>query len=318
MTGCQRPDDENLVADGWTDMPGYAALIGSTAFPRPEPTPEKIGEHVMRMYKVDAPRSERLRARVEEIVKDKATAEKLKAWYPTWCKRATFSDWYLQAFNQPNVHLVDTDGKGIDSATKDGLVVAGKEYPIDVLVLSTGYRSPGYGNGSPVARSGVEIHGRQGKSLEDKWQNHGASTLHGVCSNGFPNLFFMGNSQQANTGAFTMVLEVAIEHVAHIVSQAEKRTGGRRAVVEVTSEAEEAWAMEILKGAGWFATVAGCTSGYITNEGEANKGSTDPMEMMKKARSSPWSAGFNDYIRVLEKYQADGKIEGFQVEPASA
>ena len=57
-----------------------------------------------------------VRARVDEIVKDPATAEALKPWYRQFCKRPCFHDEYLPTFNRPNVTLVDTDGKGVERA----------------------------------------------------------------------------------------------------------------------------------------------------------------------------------------------------------
>ena len=232
------------------------------------------------------------------------------------CKRPTFSDEYLQAFNQPNVHLVDTDGKGVDSATATGFVVRGQEYPFDVLVLSTGYVTPSIGGGSPAARTGIEIRGRDGKSLDDKWKNHGAATLHGVCSNGFPNLFFtpLSQSAQASNNAFT--LDVGTEHAVHIIKEAEAKVGSGT-VVEVSSAAEEAWSLEIMRRAGWFASVMGCTPGYITSEGEALRQSGDPIEMAKKARSGNWTEGMESFIKVLKAYRADGSLQGIEVTKAT-
>ncbi|KAL2146643.1 hypothetical protein VTI28DRAFT_3142 [Corynascus sepedonium] len=312
LTDGAEEGQENMVADGWTEMPAFSAVIGSPRHGIVEPTPEKITEHLGRLYKLDFPHAEEVRARTDSIVKDPETAAKLKAWYPTWCKRPTFSDEYLQAFNLPNVHLVDTDGKGVDSANSSGLVVAGKEYPLDILVLSTGYVTPSIGGGSPAVRTGVEIYGRGGKSLDDKWQTQGASTLHGVCSNGFPNLFFtpLSQSSQASNNAFT--LDVGIEHIAHIIEKAEARVGGD-ALVEVTSEAEEAWALQVMQHASWFASVMGCTPGYITSEGEALQRSADPMEMAKKARGSNLSQGMAAFLKLLQEYRAEGSLKGFEV-----
>lgn len=239
----------------------------------------------------------------------------------TWlrCKRPTFSDEYLEAFNLPNVHLVDTAGKGVDSATETGLVVAGKEYPIDILILSTGYVTPAIGNGSPAVRTGIEIRGREGRSLDDKWQNHGAATLHGVCSNGFPNLFFapLAQAGQAVNNVFT--LDVGAEHAVHIIAKAADRVpSGARAIVEVTSEAEEAWSLEIMKRAAWFASVTGCTPGYITSEGEASRMVQDPAAMMKRSRVSPWGEGMASFLSVLQAYRADGSLKGIEVASAVA
>ncbi len=55
-----------------------------------------------------------IRARVDEIVKDPATAEALKPWYRQLCKRPCFHDEYLQSYNVSTNHLIDTDGKGIE------------------------------------------------------------------------------------------------------------------------------------------------------------------------------------------------------------
>ena len=43
---------------------------------------------------------------VDEIIKDKATADALKPWYDQFCKRPCFHDFYLPTFNRPNVELV--------------------------------------------------------------------------------------------------------------------------------------------------------------------------------------------------------------------
>lgn len=84
MTNSPKEGQVNMVADGWTEMPSYSALIGSPGRGPMVPNPEKIAEHVGKMYQLDLPLSERLRARIESIVKDPETAAKLKAWYPTW------------------------------------------------------------------------------------------------------------------------------------------------------------------------------------------------------------------------------------------
>ncbi len=194
---------------------------------------------------------------------------------------------------------------------------SGKEYPLDILILSTGYDTPSIGGGSPAVRTGISIYGRGGTSLDDKWKSQGATTLHGLCSSGFPNLFFAPMAQfgQAANNVFT--LEVGVEHVVHILGKAEARVGGG-AIVEVSSEAEEAWSFEILKRAGWFATVMGCTPGYITSEGEALRQSEDQLEMMRKARAGPWSHGMESFMGVLKEYRDEGSLQGFQVVKATA
>lgn len=85
VTNAAKDDQENLVGDGWTEIPAYSALLGSPEYDIVEPTPDKIAAHVGRLYKLDMPHAEAVRARTDEIVQDPQTAAKLKAWYPTWC-----------------------------------------------------------------------------------------------------------------------------------------------------------------------------------------------------------------------------------------
>ncbi|MFT5562675.1 MAG: cyclohexanone monooxygenase, partial [Litorivivens sp.] len=123
---------------------------------------------------------EQIRARVDVIVEDPVTAEALKPYYPYGCKRPTFHDEYLPAFNRPNVHLVDTAPRGVNRIYEKGVVHDGVEYPLDVLVYATGFQW--------MATSTFNmIVGRNGISLQDKWQNEGTKTFLGLHSHGFPN-----------------------------------------------------------------------------------------------------------------------------------
>ena len=70
------------------------------------------------MELADFEKMEQIRARVDAIVDDPATAEALKPWYRQFCKRPCFHDEYLRRFNRPNVTLVDTDGKGVERITE--------------------------------------------------------------------------------------------------------------------------------------------------------------------------------------------------------
>ena len=83
---------------------------------------------------------EEIRARVDSIVTDRATAEALKPWYGYFCKRPCFHDEYLQTFNRDNVTLVDTQGKGVERITDRGVVVDGTEHSARLPDLCDGFR----------------------------------------------------------------------------------------------------------------------------------------------------------------------------------
>ena len=103
-----------------------------------------------------------IRARVDAVVHDPDTAEALKPWYRQLCKRPCFHDEYLQAFNLPNVHLVDTDGRGVDRIDETGVWVGDRHYEVDVLIYASGFEV----GTSYARRSGYETVGRERHHLE--------------------------------------------------------------------------------------------------------------------------------------------------------
>jgi cyclohexanone monooxygenase len=102
-----RAEEEDLGSDGWTNTATQAILSAGSK----DIDPAKLGEM---MALADFKLMDRIRARVDEIVKDPTTAEKLKPWHSSMCKRPCFHDEYLQAFNQDNVSLIDTNAKGVE------------------------------------------------------------------------------------------------------------------------------------------------------------------------------------------------------------
>ncbi|PNH46321.1 hypothetical protein VD0004_g1779 [Verticillium dahliae] len=307
------PGVEDTIRDGWTQAKTYRALIGG-AHDAPLAM-EDVPAHIGALLALDAPRTDAIRRHVDDVVEDKATAAALKAWYPTWCKRPTFSDNYLATFNRPNVHLVDTDGRGVEKATATGLVAAGKEYPLDILVLSTGFRSPVVGLGEPGTASNMTIRGRDGRLLAEKWEAQGPSTLHGVLMNGFPNLFLSGPMQTGASANFSHVQNVLAEHCGYILGEAVRRAAARglaadRVVVEATVEAEEAWAGRLMQRAAWFAGAGICAPNINNNEGSLG---ADPTSHMKIARGAPYALGMNAYAREIRSWQEEGTMKGVDV-----
>jgi hypothetical protein len=216
------------------------------------------------------------------------------------------------------VHLVDTDGQGISSVTENGVVFQDQEYPLDVLILCTGYRTPVYAQGSPAVRAGIKVFGRHGVSLDAKWLKQGVATLHGMQTNGFPNLFFIGHAQAGAAANFVLVLDVMARHVAYVIRQAQLRAGSRGSdvVIEVERDAEESWTRECMKRAAWYAGMVGCTPGLATAEGEALVASSTD-EMRKNSRASGWSEGMESYVKVLDTWKARGLLEGLSVSPVT-
>jgi cyclohexanone monooxygenase len=127
--------EEDLVMDGWTDL---SRRIRSKimALPREGLTPEKM---MAAFEDSDFEKMEEIRARIDTVVEDTETAQRLKAWYRQLCKRPCFHDEYLDAFNEPGTVLVDTDGKGVERITETGVVAGGREYEVDCIIYASGF-----------------------------------------------------------------------------------------------------------------------------------------------------------------------------------
>ncbi len=280
--------DEDMVADGWTEIlsPIGIAMSGG------------MGPDAMEQIQLkDFQRMERIRARVDEIVRDPATADALKPYYDQMCKRPCFNDHYLETFNRPNVTLVDTGGKGVEAITERGVVVDGQEYELDCLIYGTGFEF----QTDYARRTGFQTYGRGGLSLSDKWKD-GVSSLHGMTTRGFPNMFVLGNAQSANTPNFTHMLNEASKHVAYIVKYCDER---QVRSVEPTQEAEDAWVAEVMSFAGVRRTFEQeCTPGYYNNEG---------MPSDLAVRNNFYGGGPVIFIQLLKDWRAADSLPGMEI-----
>ena len=206
---------------------------------------------------------EQIRARVDLIVKDRKTAEALKPYYPYGCKRPTFHDEYLPAFNLSHVHLVDTAPNGVEKIDKDGVCHAGENYPVDVLIYATGFEW--------MATSTFNmIIGRTGASLHDKWKSQGTKTFLGIHSQDFPNLFIV-SGPQGGGGSFNFT-DAIDTHAEYIVELLEKLRDEGIKVVDVDSESENRYAEHCRAADAATAALRDCIS-YYNGEGDAEPGS---------------------------------------------
>jgi cyclohexanone monooxygenase len=287
--------DIDLVHDGWTDI--FRSLTGAAL----KQAAHRLGreltsqERAQLLILSDYQKMNQIRARVDSIVRDRATAEALKPWYRQFCKRPCFHDEYLQSFNLPNVTLVDTEGRGVERLTENAVVVAGKEYEVDCLIFATGFEV----GTSYTRRAGYDVVGRGGITLSQHWAE-GLRTLHGLTSHGFPNCFFVGRTQTGLPVNLPLALEHQTRHVAYIVTQAQER-GGK--ILEPTAEAEAAYVQEIRTLARRSERFyKECTPGYYNSEGaEGNK---------QGFFSEGYGAGSVRFFEVLEEWRKDGRTAG--------
>ena len=206
---------------------------------------------------------EQIRARVDAIVEDKATAEALKPYYPYGCKRPTFHDQYLPTFNRDNVTLVDTAPMGVEEINERGVVHNGTEYDVDVLIYATGCQW--------MATSTFNmIRGRDGRTLTEKWQNEGTKTFLGLHSQGFPNLFIV-SGPQGGGGSFNFTNAIE-EHGDYVVWMLSTMRDRGAQVVDIRKEPEEEYAEHCRQADLVSAPLRDCLS-YYNGHGDAEPGS---------------------------------------------
>jgi cation diffusion facilitator CzcD-associated flavoprotein CzcO len=259
-----RPTDPEWAANlkpGWQAARRERNLRGpETPEVRAERAPETREEKIRRQENANIDHMMRIHARIDEIVKDKATADALKPWYMFMCKRPCFDDEYLPAYNLPNVHLVDTHGEGITEIAPEGPVFHGQTYPLDLLIYATGFE---------VQKTGIynQIVGKGGKEINETYQD-GIRTLFGVHTHGYPNLFIMGGYQASFQFNLTFMLQCQGDHIAECIKLA--REGGH-AEIDVKPETEEWWVQEVINHRGKTTRNQDCTPGYYNFEGEFNR-----------------------------------------------
>ena len=244
---------------------------------------------------VDFQKMEKVRARADALVNDPKTAESLKPYYRQLCKRPCFHDEYLQAFNNDNVELIDTDGQGVKELSAEGIIHDGKEYKVDCIIFASGFEV-----GTDYSRRcGYQVSGIDGMTLSEKWKD-GLATFHGIHSKGFPNSFFYGPGQGPMTANFTHSLDEQSAHVAYILKQLDKKN---MKYVEASEEAESDWINTIIsKARNMQSFQEACTPGYYNNEGKPN---TNPA-------NNTYGGGALEYFKLLKDWRKNNKLQGLK------
>lgn len=289
------PVEEDLVSDGWTEVVkrvGLALLASDSG--DGDLNMEEIG---LRAEIEDFKKMNEIRQRVDDTVTDSEKAELLKPWYRQFCKRPTFNDQYLAAFNSDSVHLVDTSSTyGVEQITENGIMVNGEEIELDCIVYATGFEM----TSAPHKRVDYQTYGRDGLPLFEHWAE-GFRTLHGIASHGFPNWFTIGINQNGLSPNFTGMFDDLARHIAYIIGQVQARGAS---TVEVTEEAEAAWVQEIIEttNEGRNAFLEECTPGVFNGEGTQTN-----------LQNASYGPGINAYNQLIRAWRASGKLEGMEL-----
>ncbi len=189
---------------------------------------------VLAVPEINDEATEFVREKIRAQIHDPTVADKLvPSDYGYGLHRVPLENGYFEAFNRDNVHLVDVKTDPIEGFSPQGLRVADREYPLDVVVFATGFDA---GTGS---LSRMNIRGRDGKSLSELWAQDIRSTL-GLQVHGFPNLFTVAGPLAPATGFCNMTtcLQQQVDWITDAISYLRAHD---KHTMEPTEEREEEW-----------------------------------------------------------------------------
>jgi cation diffusion facilitator CzcD-associated flavoprotein CzcO len=169
--------------------------------------------------------------KIRAAVNDPATAGKLIPTDHGYAgKRPPYVTDYYEAFNRPNVSLVDLNETPITAVTETGIQTAEGLLEFDIIVWATGFD---FGTGA-LNRLGAR--GRDGLPLREYWAD-GPLTYLGLMCHRFPNFFFPGGPHGA-AGNNPRYSGDQSDFIAGLIDFA--REHGHR-VIEVPKALEEEW-----------------------------------------------------------------------------
>ncbi len=217
----------------WVPGAKLAARLASQAFVE---TTFVLAAHFAGTFPSLRARGEGAARKLLRKVEDPLVREKLTPHYSLGCKRPSFSNEYLPAFNRENVLLETT---AIDAITPTGIRTAeGAEHPIDVLILATGFKVFDSGNMPPFP-----IRGAGGACLEEWWDTNRLQAYEGVSVPGFPNWFSILGPYGFNGQSYFGLIETQMRHIVRCLKRARKDAATR---VEITPAANRRYFESVL------------------------------------------------------------------------
>ena len=181
--------------------------------------------------------------KIRERVKDPAVAEKLiPKDHGFGVQRVPMETKYYEAYNRPNVQLVDLSENPIREITPAGIRCEDRERDHDVIVYATGF------DAITGAFDRIDIRGAGGLPLREAWAAD-PDTYLGVFVHGFPNFAMLAGPQCAsNSTNFPRAIEAAVDWATRLFAHL-RANGVHR--FEARAEAQAEWAAtvrELYKG----------------------------------------------------------------------
>jgi cation diffusion facilitator CzcD-associated flavoprotein CzcO len=241
--------------------------------------------------------------RIRRRVKDPKTAEKLiPKDHGFGVQRVPLETRYYEAYNRPNVHLVDLGETPIERVTEKGLRTSERDYEFDIIVYATGF------DAITGAFDHIDIRGTDSQTLRDKWRDSCSSYL-GMMVHGFPNFLMPAGPQSGSASTnYPRGIETGVNWSTDFLKDVRQRGVTR---FEPTAAAERRWTDHVVgmysmmlmrKAKGWF-------TGYNSNVPGHEEG---------KVRYFVYNGGAPKYVNIINKVAADGYADVVLDQPLAA
>jgi cation diffusion facilitator CzcD-associated flavoprotein CzcO len=215
--------------------------------------------------------SEFIAEKIRSRVNDPALAEKL---IPTdhgyGMRRPPMETGYYEAYNRPNVSLVDLNETPIVTITEQGIETADGERAFDIIVWATGF------DGFTGSLTRMQVVGEGGRVLRDQWKQ-GVVTYLGAMVPGFPNLFLAGGPHLI-AGNFPRATEIMVDYITGLLEYARAHhhthlAPADDACTEWTAEVHQAAGIALMAEKSWFrgANIPGKANEYLPYAGSLTK-----------------------------------------------
>ena len=155
--------------------------------------------------------SEFVARKIRERVRDPAVAEKLiPKNHGFGTRRVPLETKYYEAYNQPNVTLVDIKETPIERITEKGIKTSDADYELDMIIYATGF------DAITGSFHRIEFRGVDGRTLKEAWTG-GPKTFVGVQVEQFPNMFMLMGPHTA-LGNIPRSIEYSVEWVTGLIA----------------------------------------------------------------------------------------------------
>lgn len=215
-------------------------------------------------------------------------------------RRVPLESGYFEAFNKPNVHLVDLQKTPISAIKSGGIqTLDGKDHCLDVLIYATGF------DAITGAFSAIDWHAKGGRPLiassddNDRaiWPDHRPSTYLGLTAPAMPNMFMVLGPHQP-FGNATRSIEHAVKVIAEMLQYCRDQ---HYSYIEPTLQAAEEWTEH----------VAECSRGALINEVDSWMTGVNKNVKGKTVRTvARYSGSAIEYRRRCQQCKESG-YEGF-------